>query len=135
MGELVERQLPFQLSVLGRGEARALFSELRQPFKVDIIDRLGDAVDTVGIYRTGDFVDLCRGPHVPDSGWLSAVRLMRVAGVYWRGDERNEQLQRIYRTPRVSPQGLAPHLHPLAQGGRPHPRRARRGPRLPRPSG
>ena len=53
---------------------------------------------TVGVYRTGDFVDLCRGPHVPHTGHLRAIRLLRVAGVYWRGDERNEQLQRVYGT-------------------------------------
>ncbi|TMC49727.1 MAG: threonine--tRNA ligase [Chloroflexi bacterium] len=118
MGQLVERRLPFERSVLGRGEARALFSELDQPFKVDIIDRLGDAVDTVGIYRTGDFVDLCRGPHVPDSGWLGAVRLMRVAGVYWRGDERNEQLQRIYGTAWFTREELDAHLERLAEAER-----------------
>ena len=62
-----------------------MFTAMHQPFKVDIINRLPDDVATVSIYRTGDFVDLCRGPHVPDTGWLKAVRVLRIAGVYWRG--------------------------------------------------
>jgi len=60
-----------------------------QKFKVAIIDRLASDVSSVSVYRTGDFLDLCRGPHVPDSGALTTVKLLRVAGVYWRGDERN----------------------------------------------
>ncbi|HZB98197.1 MAG TPA: threonine--tRNA ligase, partial [Candidatus Sulfotelmatobacter sp.] len=98
MGRLAAKRIPYQREVLRREEARALFEEMRQPFKVNIIDRLAPEVDEVGIYRTGDFVDLCRGPHVPDTGHLQAVKLLRVAGVYWRGDERNEQLQRVYGT-------------------------------------
>src|SRR5579872_505501 len=94
----VTGRIPFEREVLGRAEARALFETLGQRYKVDIIDRMPDSVDHVGIYRTGEFVDLCRGPHVRDTGMLRAVRLLRVAGVYWRGDERNPQLQRIYGT-------------------------------------
>jgi threonyl-tRNA synthetase len=81
-----------------RYQAVVLFTDLHQDFKVDIINRLPDDVTTVSIYRTGTFVDLCRGPHVPDTGWLKAVRVLRTAGVYWRGDARNEQLQRLYGT-------------------------------------
>ena len=98
MKELAMRRIPFEREVMSRDEARRLFSELHQTFKVDIIDRMGDEVGEVGIYRTGDFVDLCRGPHVAHSGRLRTVKLLRVAGVYWRGDERNEQLQRVYGT-------------------------------------
>src|SRR5205807_6973388 len=93
MADLARQRIPFEAEVMARDDARALFERLGQTFKVDIIDRMADQVDSVGIYRTGSFVDLCRGPHVPDTGWLKAVRLVRVAGVYWRGDERNEQLQ------------------------------------------
>ena len=115
MAELAERRLPFEREVLPRDRARALFAGMDQPFKVDIIDRMADQVDSVGIYRTGDFVDLCRGPHVADTGRLGAVRLLRVAGVYWRGDERNEQLQRIYGTAWFSAAELEAHLARLAE--------------------
>jgi threonyl-tRNA synthetase len=98
MKELAKRRIPFEREVMARAPARQLFADLGQGFKVEIIDRMGDDVESVGVYRTGDFVDLCRGPHVPHSGHLRAVRLLRVAGVYWRGDERNEQLQRVYGT-------------------------------------
>jgi threonyl-tRNA synthetase len=98
MKELSKRRIPFDREVMSRANARQLFSEMHQSFKVDIIDRMGGEVDEVGVYRTGDFVDLCRGPHVPHSGHLRAVKLLRVAGVYWRGDESNEQLQRVYGT-------------------------------------
>ncbi len=98
MKELSKRRLPFDREVMSREEARQLFSDLHQTFKVDIIDRMSGEVGDVGVYRTGEFVDLCRGPHVPHAGHLRAVKLLRVAGVYWRGDERNEQLQRVYGT-------------------------------------
>ncbi|HEV7466820.1 MAG TPA: threonine--tRNA ligase [Candidatus Dormibacteraeota bacterium] len=115
MRELAKRRLPFEREVLSRDDARALFTELGQPFKVDIIDRMDDSVDTVGIYRTGDFVDLCRGPHVADTGRLRAIRLLRVAGVYWRGDERNPQLQRIYGTAWFTRDELEAYLERLAE--------------------
>jgi threonyl-tRNA synthetase len=98
MKELAKQRIPYERDVMAREPARQLFEALDQPFKVDIIDRLGSEVETVGVYRTGDFVDLCRGPHVPHAGHLRAIKLLRVAGVYWRGDENNEQLQRVYGT-------------------------------------
>ncbi len=98
MRELAKRRIPFEREVMARGAARQLFTDLGQDFKVRIIDGMAGDVDSVGVYRTGDFVDLCRGPHVPHTGHLRALRLLRVAGVYWRGDERNEQLQRVYGT-------------------------------------
>ena len=98
MGELAAKSVPFVQEAVPRGRAVEMFTAMHQDFKVDIINRLADDVTTVSIYRTGDFVDLCRGPHVPDTGWLKAVRVLRIAGVYWRGDARNEQLQRVYGT-------------------------------------
>jgi threonyl-tRNA synthetase len=98
MKALVKRRIPYEREVMDRDSARRLFTDIGQPFKVDIIDRMTADVDTVGVYRTGDFIDLCRGPHVPHTGHLRAVRLLRVAGVYWRGDETREQLQRVYGT-------------------------------------
>jgi threonyl-tRNA synthetase len=98
MAELAEQKIPFDVETLPRDQVVALFTDLHQDFKVDIINRLPADVSTVSIYRTGAFVDLCRGPHVPDTGHLRAVRVLRIAGVYWRGDARNEQLQRVYGT-------------------------------------
>lgn len=117
MRELAAQGLPFEPEIMRRDEARALFLELNQPFKVDIIDRL-DGVETISVYRTGAFIDLCRGPHVPHSGWISAVKLLRVAGVYWRGDERNEQLQRVYGTAWFAQEDLDAHLERLAEAER-----------------
>ncbi len=111
MRELVAEKIPFDAEVLPRDAALELFNAMHQEFKVDIINRLPDDVRTVGIYRTGEFVDLCRGPHVPDTGWLGAIRVLRVAGVYWRGDARNEQLQRVYGTAWFSQDELDAYLH------------------------
>src|ERR1700686_1076089 len=118
MHELAGLRIPFLREVLSREEAPRLFESLGQPFKTAIIDRLEEGVDTVGVYRTGEFVDLCRGPHVPDSGWLSAVKLLRVAGVYWRGDEHNEQLQRIYGTAWFTEDELQAYLQRLEEARR-----------------
>jgi threonyl-tRNA synthetase len=118
MRQLAKRKLPYVREVLSRAEARSLFEGMGQPFKVDIIDRMAGDVDSVGVYRTGEFVDLCRGPHVPDSGWLRAVKLQRVAGVYWRGDERNEQLQRVYGTAWFSKEELEAYLMRLEEAKR-----------------
>jgi threonyl-tRNA synthetase len=98
MEALAAQSIPFVAEALPREQAVAMFTELHQDFKVDIINRLPHDVSSVSIYRTGTFVDLCRGPHVPDTSWLRAIRVLRVAGVYWRGDARNEQLQRVYGT-------------------------------------
>jgi threonyl-tRNA synthetase len=118
MRQLVGERIPFTRETMPRVEARALFEQLQQPFKVDIIDRLGGEVESVGVYRTGDFVDLCRGPHVADTGLLDAVKLLRVAGVYWRGDERNEQLQRVYGTAWFTRDDLDAYLQRLAEAER-----------------
>lgn len=118
MRELSAQAIPYRAEVLPRAEARALFEELEQPFKVAIIDRLAGDVDTVSVYRTGEFIDLCRGPHVRDSSLVHAFTLQRVAGVYWRGDERNEQLQRVYGTAWFSAEDLAAYLQRLVEAER-----------------
>ncbi len=115
MGELAARKIGFVQEVVPRRQAIAMFAAMHQEFKVDIINRLPDDVATVSIYRTGDFVDLCRGPHVPDTGWLTAVRVLRIAGVYWRGDARNEQLQRVYGTAWFTNDELDAYMHRLAE--------------------
>ena len=118
MGELAVRRIPYHREVMSRDEARSLFHGMGQSFKVAIIDRLGDDVTSVSVYRTGDFVDLCRGPHVADTGQLRTVKLLRVAGVYWRGDESNPQLQRIYGTAWLNREDLAGYLERLAEAER-----------------
>jgi threonyl-tRNA synthetase len=115
MRDLAKRKIPFETEAMLRADAVALFSDLHQEFKVDIINRLPDDVTSVSIYRTGAFVDLCRGPHVPDTGWLRALRVLRVAGVYWRGDARNEQLQRVYGTAWFTKEELDAYLHRIEE--------------------
>ena len=113
MGELAARKIGFVQEVVPRHQAIEMFTAMHQDFKVDIINRLPDDVATVSIYRTGEFVDLCRGPHVPDTGWLKSVRVLRIAGVYWRGDARNEQLQRVYGTAWFTDDELDAYMHRL----------------------
>lgn len=116
MRELAEQRIPFQRAELSKSDALALFTSMGQTFKVDLINR--QAADRFGVYRTGDFIDLCRGPHVTDTGSLEAVKLLRVAGVYWRGDEQNEQLQRVYGTAWFTKEDLEQYLHRLAEAER-----------------
>jgi threonyl-tRNA synthetase len=113
--ELAARKVPFVQEEMPRAQAVELFTAMHQDFKVDIINRLPDDVASVSIYRTGDFVDLCRGPHVPDTRWLKAVRVLRIAGVYWRGDARNEQLQRVYGTAWFTRDELDAYMHRLEE--------------------
>ena len=97
MGELARVDIPLQRTEVPRDEAVALFSEMGEQYKGEIIrDLPPDSV--ISLYRQGDFVDLCRGPHVPSTGRIKAFKLMKVAGAYWRGDSRNAMLQRIYGT-------------------------------------
>ncbi|MGA8523763.1 MAG: threonine--tRNA ligase [Candidatus Dormiibacterota bacterium] len=115
MSELAAQRIPFVQEVMARAQAVELFAAMHQDFKVDIINRLPDDVTAVSIYRTGEFIDLCRGPHVPDTGWLTAIRVLRIAGVYWRGDARNEQLQRVYGTAWFSRDELDAYMHRLEE--------------------
>lgn len=108
MAEIIVAGQPFIRESLGIDNALELFAD--QPFKAEIIEGVetGEGVDegVVTVYRNNGFVDLCRGPHVPTTDRLTAVRLLRTAGAYWRGDEHNAQLQRIYGTAWESPQAL-----------------------------
>jgi threonyl-tRNA synthetase len=97
MRELARADIPLQRSEIPREEAIRLFADMGETYKCEIIrDLPADAV--VSLYRQGDFVDLCRGPHVPSTGRIKAFKLMKVAGAYWRGDSKNTILQRIYGT-------------------------------------
>ena len=99
-----------------RDDAVALFLSMGEEFKAEIIGGLPEA--TVGLYRQGDFVDLCRGPHVPATGRLGAFKLLSVAGAYWRGDERNPMLQRIYGTAWADRKSLEQHIARLEEAKR-----------------
>ena len=96
MHELVKANLKVVREELPREEAIELFRKMGETYKVEIIE--GITADKVSLYRQGDWVDLCRGPHVPSTGSIKAFKLTSIAGAYWRGDSRNEQLQRIYGT-------------------------------------
>ena len=97
MAELTKRDLLVTREVWSRDEATAFFKSIGEHYKAELIAAIPDGQD-VSLYREGNFVDLCRGPHVPSTGKLKVFKLMKVAGAYWRGDHRNEQLQRIYGT-------------------------------------
>ena len=97
MAELAKRDLAITREVWKRDDATAFFKSIGEHYKAELIAAIPEGQD-VSLYREGDFVDLCRGPHVPSTGKLKVFKLMKVAGAYWRGDHRNEQLQRIYGT-------------------------------------
>ncbi|QKS27547.1 threonine--tRNA ligase [Accumulibacter sp.] len=114
MAELVRRDLPVQREVWQRDQAVAFFKSKGEHYKAELIDAI-PADQTVSLYREGDFVDLCRGPHVPSTGRLKVFKLMKLAGAYWRGDHRNEQLQRIYGTAWIRKEDQDAYLHMLEE--------------------
>ena len=114
MGELAKKDEPVVRRVLPRDEAIAYFKGLGEHYKAEIIGSI-PAGEDVSLYREGGFEDLCRGPHVPSTGRLKHFKLMKVAGAYWRGDHRNEQLQRIYGTAWASKDELQKYLHMLEE--------------------
>src|SRR2546429_6705084 len=112
MREIIKAGLPFTKEELPRADAVALFERLHQPLKVELIgDKVTDA--TARLYRTGDFVDLCLGPHVANAGQLGAFRLLSIARAYWKGSEKNQQLTRIYGTAFPTEAELESHLKML----------------------
>ncbi|MFP5213907.1 MAG: threonine--tRNA ligase [Acidobacteriota bacterium] len=113
MKEIISGKHPFQRREMDREEAIRYFNEQGENYKVEIIEALGEP--KVSIYQQGDFVDLCRGPHIPHTGFLKAVKLLSVAGAYWRGDEKNPMLQRIYGTAFADKDGLKKYLNFLEE--------------------
>src|SRR5437660_552377 len=112
MREIVKAAPAFVKEEIPRADAVALFERLHQPLKVELIaDKVTDA--TARLYRTGDFVDLCLGPHVANAGQLGAFRLLSIAGAYWKGSEKNQQLTRIYGTAFPTKEELDSHLKML----------------------
>ncbi|MGE5757581.1 MAG: threonine--tRNA ligase [Sideroxydans sp.] len=109
MAELSKKDLPVTRKVLPRDEAVAYFKSLGEKYKAEIIESI-PADQDVSLYSEGEFTDLCRGPHVPSTGKLKAFKLMKVAGAYWRGDSKNEMLQRIYGTAWAKKEDLDAYL-------------------------
>ena len=110
MREIVAADYPVVRREVSREEAIRLFREMDEIYKVELINDLPEDVRTVTLYSQGGFVDLCRGPHIPSTGMIRAFKLLSVAGAYWRGDERNKMLQRIYGTGFAKEEELAEYL-------------------------
>ncbi|MFZ3043044.1 MAG: threonine--tRNA ligase, partial [Thiobacillus sp.] len=114
MAELAKQDIPVERSVMPRDEAVSFFKNMGELYKAEIIASIPSNED-ISLYREGDFIDLCRGPHVPSTGKLKHFKLMKLAGAYWRGDSRNEMLQRIYGTAWAKKEDLEAYLHRLEE--------------------
>lgn len=114
MAELAKRDIPVRREVWSRDDAVQFFLAQGEKYKAELIAAI-PAGEEVSLYREGDFVDLCRGPHVPSTGRLKVFKLMKVAGAYWRGDSKNEMLQRIYGTAWAKKDELDAYLHMLEE--------------------
>jgi threonyl-tRNA synthetase len=114
MAELAKKDLPVTRNVLPRDEAVAYFKSIGEKYKAELIESI-PADQEVSLYSEGEFTDLCRGPHVPSTGKLKVFKLMKVAGAYWRGDSKNEMLQRIYGTAWAKKEDLEAYLHQLEE--------------------
>ncbi len=113
MAEIVKERHSFIRKELSFEEAKALFTEQDEPYKIELIEGLEG--ETITIYQLDDFIDLCRGPHLPNTSFVQAFKLLRVAGAYWRGDENNDVLQRIYGTSFYDKKALKKHLNALEE--------------------
>ncbi len=114
MAELAKKDFPVTREVWSRDKAVEFFKSIGEHYKAELIAAIPQGED-VSLYREGDFIDLCRGPHVPSTGRLKVFKLMKVAGAYWRGDQNNEQLQRIYGTAWAKKDELDAYLHMLEE--------------------
>ena len=117
MTRLTRENIPVARSVMSRAEAKALFSDMGEKYKVEIMESIpGD--EELSFYKQGEFIDLCRGPHVPATGAIKSFKLISVAGAYWRGDSSNEMLQRIYGTAWNDKKDLKQYLHMIEEAER-----------------
>ncbi|MDH4273439.1 MAG: threonine--tRNA ligase, partial [Gammaproteobacteria bacterium] len=114
MEEIAKQDIKVERSTLSREDAIRFFRELGEEFKARIIEDI-PVGETLSLYRQGDFIDLCRGPHVPSTGKIKAFKLTKVAGAYWRGDAKNEMLQRIYGVGFIDKKELDAYLHQLEE--------------------
>ena len=114
MAKIAADDIPVERSVMKREEAIDFFANMGEVYKAKIIEDIPQG-EELSLYRQGDFIDLCRGPHVPSTGKLKAFKLMKVAGAYWRGDSRNEMLTRVYGTAWTDKKALKQYLHRLEE--------------------
>ena len=110
--EIIQQNFPFIRKEVSKDEARKTFQEMGETYKLEHLEELPDRVS---LYRQGTFLDLCEGPHLPSTGRIKAFKLLNVSGTYWRGDARNQVLQRIYGTAFPEPQALEEYLHMLEE--------------------
>jgi len=117
MHEIADRRIPLDRVELPVEQAKKMLAERGQSFKVEMIDDLirQESIGSVSLYKQGDFLDMCRGPHLPHTGFLKTFKLLATAGAYWRGDERNKMLTRIYGVAFFDPKQLAEHLDRIEQ--------------------
>jgi len=116
MKELAKQKNPFIRKEISKADAIAYFSEKEDPYKLELLEGLSDG--DITFYTQGNFTDLCRGPHIPDTGFIKAVKLTAIAGAYWRGDEKNKQLTRIYGVTFPKQAELEEHLAKLEEAKR-----------------
>ena len=114
MAEIVKRNYPVERTVMTRDAAIDFFRKLGEEYKAKIIEAIPEG-ETLSLYRQGDFIDLCRGPHVPATGKLRAFKLMKTAGAYWRGDSKNEMLARVYGTAWADDKQLKNYMHRIEE--------------------
>jgi threonyl-tRNA synthetase len=114
MAEIVKRDIKVERQVMSRDAAVKFFRDMGERYKAEIIAAIPDS-EAISLYRQDDFVDLCRGPHVPSTGKLKVFKLLKVAGAYWRGDSKNEMLQRIYGTAWARKEDQDAYLHRLEE--------------------
>ncbi|MEK9870869.1 MAG: threonine--tRNA ligase [Gammaproteobacteria bacterium] len=114
MGEIAKQDLNVERSLMSRNDAVSLFEEMGEKYNVEILESIPSDED-LSFYKQGDFIDLCRGPHLPSTGKMGAFKLTKVAGAYWRGDSNNEMLQRIYGTAWADKKALKAYLHRLEE--------------------
>ena len=117
MAKIIAQDLPFVRKVVSRAEALRLFADQGETYKVEIIQSIPEG-EEISLYQHGDFVDLCAGPHIERTGQIKAFKVLSFAGAYWRGDERNPQLQRVYGTAFASRDDLKAHLARLEEAKR-----------------
>lgn len=113
MKEIIKRNLPLEKSEMSREEAIEFFRKRNEPYKVELLEEISD--EKITLYAQGDFIDLCRGPHLPSTGKIPAFKLLSVAGSYWRGDEKRKMLQRIYGTSFFNKGELKDYLNRLEE--------------------
>lgn len=114
MAKIIKEDLPIVREEIPREEAVAMFREAGEAYKAELIEDMPED-EVVSLYRQGEFVDLCRGPHLESTGKIKAFKLLSVAGAYWRGDEKNKMLQRIYGTAFPTVEELDRHLEMLKE--------------------